>query len=507
MATDLPPRPGNPSTAAPHRPVSIAIIGAGFSGIAAAIALKRAGYHDIVIYDRASGVGGVWRHNTYPGAACDVPSALYSFSYEHNDRWSRPFAPQAEIQSYLEHCADKYGLRRHIRLRTEIVSADFDGATGAWTLTTATGQRHNATILVPACGQLSRPRLPDIPGLSDFSGELFHSAEWDHSFDLTGKRVAVIGNGASAVQLVPHLARKAKKLTVFQRSAEYIIPKPDYQIPRVQAALFDRIPALHKAIRAAVWGVAEYANPAFTNDFGRLHNVYLAPFYLAAKAQLRLQVRDPQLRAKLTPSFRIGCKRVLLSSDYYPALTRPNTEVVTGGITGVAGNGILTADGVKREYDAVICATGFQTHGFIAPMRITGRHGLGLTEAWAGSPAAYLGMAVPGFPNLFLMYGPNTNFGSGSIVYILESQARYLADAVRQLDRGGARYLEVRQGAFDRFSAEARRRLAHSVWATGGCSSWYANGKGVVTTNWPGLMSEYYRRTRRVNLADYVLTI
>ncbi|MGH3736337.1 MAG: flavin-containing monooxygenase [Micromonosporaceae bacterium] len=480
---------------------TVAIIGSGFSGLATAIGLKRAGY-DFTVFERAEGVGGVWRHNSYPGAACDVASSLYSYSFAPNPDWSRPFAPQSEIQAYLERCVRTYGLAGHLRFGTEIASAEFRD--GRWHLETTGGQRHTADVLVPACGQLTRPAYPRISGIEDFTGTVFHSAEWDHTHDLTGKRVAVVGNGASAVQLVPPVAEQAAELTVYQRSAEYLIPKPDYAHRAWQKWLYRRVPGALKLVRGAWWAIGEYVNPALTRNWSdRARHAWLAPFRAAARLQLRLAIRDPELRRKLTPDYTMGCKRILLSSNYYPALARPHVDVVADPITEIAPNGVLTADGTKREVDTIIFATGFQSGGFVAPMRVTGLGGRDLNQAWADGPAAYLGMTVPGFPNLFLMYGPNTNFGGGSIVYILECQARYIVDAVRHLD--DASQLDVRQDTYDRFGAEVQRRLASSVWATGGCTSWYTHN-GRVTNNWPGLMYEYRRRTRRFQPDEYVIT-
>ncbi|MFE4457373.1 flavin-containing monooxygenase [Nocardia tengchongensis] len=483
---------------------SVAIIGSGFSGLATAIGLKRAGFDDFVVFERAEGPGGVWRHNTYPGAACDVASSLYSFSFEPNPNWSRPFAPQPEIKSYLEHCVERYGLTPHMRYRTEIAATEFDERTGVWTVETTTGERSTHTMVVAACGQLTRPSFPKIPGLDEFEGTRFHSAEWDHDHDLTGKRVAVVGNGASAVQLVPQIVDRVRSLTVFQRSAEYLMPKPDYAHASWEHTLFDKVPGALRALRGAWWAIGEYVNPALTLPMSRtVRHAYLAPFYLAIKAQLRLQIRDKELRRKLTPDYQMGCKRILLSSNYYPALARENADVVTDSITEITPNGIITADGTKHEVDTIVFATGFQAGGFVAPMTVRGLGGQDLSRSWNSEPQAFLGMTVSGFPNFFLMYGPNTNFGGGSIVYILESQARYIVDAVRTLTERRAGYMDVRPESFDAFSAEAQRRLANSVWATGGCNSWYTNDKGKVTNNWPGLMSEYRRRTRRVDPRDY----
>lgn len=486
------------------RQPSVAIVGTGFSGLATAIGLKKAGFTDFTIFERSQQVGGVWQHNTYPGAACDVASSLYSFSFEPNSRWSRPFAPQAEIQAYLEHCVEKYGLSEHLRFGTEITAAEFDESAGAWTLTDQDGTAYTADVFVPACGQLTRPSIPDLPGLDDFEGRIFHSAEWDHDYDLSGKRVAVVGNGASAVQLVPPVAKQAAALTVFQRSAEYLVPKPDYPHPAWETWLYDKIPGTQKALRGAWWTIGEYVNPALVSNWSdRARKAWLAPILAATKVQLRLQVKDPELRAKLTPDYTIGCKRILLSSSYYPAVAKPHVDVVTDRITEIAPSGVVTSDGTKRQVDTIIFATGFQSKNFVTPMTVTGRDGADLNQVWADGPAAYLGMTVPRFPNLFLMYGPNTNFGGGSIVYILESQARYIVDAVTKLDRSGASYLDVKQDVYDEFSAEVQGRLSTSVWATGGCTSWYVAENGRVTNNWPGLMSEYRRRTRSLDPTEY----
>ncbi|WP_405485236.1 flavin-containing monooxygenase [Nocardia sp. NBC_00511] len=483
---------------------SIGIIGSGFSGLAAAIGLKQAGFDDFVVFERAEGPGGVWRHNTYPGAACDVASSLYSFSFEPNPNWSRPFAPQPEIKGYLEHCVEKYGLTGHMRYGVEIAAATFDEESGTWTIETTTGDKSEFDIVVAAGGQLTRPSFPKIPGIETFDGTVFHSAEWNHDHDLTGERVAVVGNGASAVQLVPQIVDKTRTLTVFQRSAEYLIPKPDYLQANWEHKLYDRVPGVLRALRGAWWSIGEYVNPALTLPMSRTaRHAYLAPLYLASKAQLRLQIRDKELRRKLTPDYQMGCKRILLSSNYYPALARENADVVTDSITEITPNGIMTADGTKHEVDTIVFATGFQAGGFVAPMTVRGLDGQDLSGSWNGEPQAYLGLTVTGFPNFFLMYGPNTNFGGGSIVYILESQARYLVDAVRTLAARKVAYMDVKPEAFDAFSTEAQRRLRNSVWATGGCHSWYTNDKGKVTNNWPGLMSEYRRRTAKVNPADY----
>ena len=485
------------------RDVRIAVVGTGFSGLAAAISLKKAGFRTLTIFERSSRVGGVWNANEYPGCACDVASSLYSFSFEPNPNWSRPFAPQPEIRAYLEHCLRKYDLASNVLFNTEVTAADFDQTRAVWTLTTASGETNEFDVVIAACGQLTQPSYPNVAGIDSFEGTAFHSAQWNHDHDLSGERVAVIGNGASAVQIVPSIAPKVRELVVFQRSNEYIVPKPDYQHPEWEKAIYRYVPGALKALRFAWWTFGEYGNPGFTLPTGRFHNAYFAPVLGLVNWQLRKQVRDPELRRKLTPDYKIGCKRILLSSTYYPAITGKNARVVTEQITGISPNGIVTADGVKHEVDTIVYATGFKTRGFVAPMKVRGVEGQDLNEFWADGPQAYLGMSVPKFPNFFVMYGPNTNFGGGSIVYVLESQARYIVDGVRNLRDSGAAYIDLKPEVFARFSTEMQRRLRKSVWAAGGCTSWYKNAKGVVTNNWAGTMLEYRFRTRRMNLDNY----
>ncbi|MBO2453874.1 NAD(P)/FAD-dependent oxidoreductase [Actinomadura barringtoniae] len=485
--------------AAPREP-SIAIVGSGFSGIGLAIGLKKAGFTDITIYEKAGGLGGVWRDNTYPGAACDAPSHLYSYSFEPKPDWTRRFAEQPEILSYLRHCADAYDLGPHFRFGTEVTQAEFQPAAGNWRLHTAAGERRDHDLLVTACGQLSNPAVPLIPGLEAFPGTVFHSARWDHDHDLRGKRVAVIGNGASAVQFVPLIAPDAADLTVFQMEAHWVSRKPDRVYPRWRKALNRRVPAVQKLSRLGIFLWFELLlNPALVTPRGRralsAHIRALCSFTLRT-------VRDPALRRRLTPEYEPGCKRILTSSDYYEALNRPNVHVIDHPVTEVTPHGLRTADGEHFPADTVILATGFRSQDFVAPMRVIGLHGLELNAAWKDGARAYLGLAVNGFPNFFLMYGPNTNVGSGSIVHMLESQIAYIVQAARLLGRGN-RSLDVRADVLDQFDSDAQRRLSTSVWNRGGCDSWYLDAERRNTNNWPGYMTGYRRRTRRLNPADY----
>ncbi|OHU49348.1 flavin-containing monooxygenase [Mycobacteroides chelonae] len=473
---------------------SVAIIGAGFSGLAAAIELLAAG-HDVILYERAEDVGGVWRENTYPGAACDVPSAYYCFSFDPNPRWSRRYAPQPEILEYLRTAADKYKVRERIRFGTAIVSASFDADTGRWCLESSHGDRFWADVLVPAVGQLSRPTLPEIPGRESFAGPSFHSAQWDDTVSLAGKRVAVIGTGASSIQLVPEIAPIVHSLKVFQRSAPYIVPRPDSPLTRLHHVLASRIPATLRAQRLSWQALTE----GFT---GVLHYSPLLSRAMTSmsRAFMRYQTRgDAELFGKVWPDYPLGCKRVLFSNTYLPALRRDNATLITDSIAEITPDGVLSATGEHHAADLIIYGTGFAAGGFLDHVTITGLTGTELREQWSQGARAYLGMAVPGFPNMFLMYGPNTNLGSGSIVAMLECQAAYIRQAVDAVGPGLA--LDVDPGTEDVHDAALQARLGGGVWSR--CESWYVGPNGRVTTNWPGLVSEYRRRTKEFAISDY----
>ncbi|SEG08429.1 Predicted flavoprotein CzcO associated with the cation diffusion facilitator CzcD [Thermomonospora echinospora] len=485
-----------------RRDLSIAVVGAGFSGIGLAIGLKQAGFTDLTIFDKADGVGGVWRDNTYPGAACDAPSYLYSYSFEPKPDWTRRFAEQPEILDYLRHCTAAYGLTPHLRLGIEIIDAEFDAARGRWRVRTGDGEHLEYDLLVAACGQLSNPAVPRLPGMDSFGGTMFHSARWDHDHDLTGARVAVVGNGASAIQFVPLIASDAESLTVFQLEVHWISRKPDRVYPRWRHALNRRVPAVQKLSRLGIFLWFELVlNPSLVSPRGR--RLLSAPVRALCRYALR-SVRDPKLRDRLTPRYEPGCKRILTSSEYYETLNRPNVGVIDSPITELTPDGVRTADGEHHLADTVIWATGFRSQDFVAPMRVTGPHGTELNDAWKDGARAYLGLAVPGFPNFFLMYGPNTNVGSGSIVHMLESQIAYIVQAAHLLARG-VTSMDVREDVLDRFDAAAQRRLSASVWNQGGCDSWYLDADRRNTNNWPGFMTGYRRRTRRLNPSDYHL--
>ena len=489
------------------RSVSVAIVGAGFGGVAAAVRLKQQGQHDIVVLERGDRVGGVWRANTYPGAACDVPSHLYSLSFAPNPSWSRRFSPGEEIQRYLEGVAEQFGVTPHIRFGQDVERASFDEDTGRWHLQIANSEDVEAEVLITACGQLTRASIPAVPGLERFKGTMFHSAHWDHEFDPKGKRVAVLGTGASAIQFAPAIATEVDHLTVFQRSAPWVLGKTDRLYPERVKRLHARFPVLPKVWRSAWRLWMESLVPVFTRPDGRAARatkpLYMALSHLNRFVQLR---GDRRLWKATTPDYPVGCKRILITADWFPMLRRPNVDLVTDRIAEVTEEGVVTESGERHEVDAIIFGTGFTATDFLAPMEVSGRGGRSLArDAWARGGEAYLGIAVPDFPNMFLLYGPNTNHGTGSALELLEAQAGYAAQAVGLLATGAAERLEVRREVHDAFQAEMAARLADSVWV--GCSSWYVNEHGRITNNWPGSQTEYRRRTRRVDLGDYVTRV
>ncbi|WIX79108.1 NAD(P)/FAD-dependent oxidoreductase [Amycolatopsis carbonis] len=476
------------------RTPSVLIVGTGFGGVGTAIELKRAGFHDFTILERADEPGGVWRENTYPGAACDIPSPLYSFSYAPNPHWPKRFSMQPDIHAYLKRVVADHDLGPHIRYGQEVTAATFDE--GRWRVETAGGETFEADVFVPAVGQLSRPVLPDIAGRDSFEGVAFHSAQWNHEADLAGKRVAVIGTGASAIQFVPELQKRVGKLTIFQRTAPYIMAKNDTRYARWQKRLFERLPATQLLGRLRIFLLAEYATYAMTR-----HPVLAKAFELRTSQLRRKYIKDPSLRRKLTPKYPLGCKRILFTNDYLPALAQPNVEVETGRIREITPRGVRTEGGVEHEADVIVYGTGFNATDFLGSMKVLGLDGRSLDDAWRGGARAYLGMTMPGFPNLFCVYGPNTNLGAGSIIYMIERQARYIRQAVEQLARPGVSYLDVRPEVEERYDREVQQRLGHSVWSA--CTSWYRQADGRVSTNWPGLVTEYDRRTRVLDPADF----
>lgn len=476
----------------------IAIIGTGFGGIGLAIQLQQAGFNDFVLLEKEADVGGCWRDNSYPGAACDVPSHLYSFSFEPKFDWSRKFAPQREIYAYIRHCAEKHRLLPKVQFNTEVTAARFDEQDGVWIISTKTGKTIIARMLVSACGQLNRPAYPRLKGIENFKGEVFHSAKWNHGYDLTGKKVAVVGTGASAIQFVPEIAKQVQKLTLFQRSAPYVIPKPDRGYSALEQAAYEKLPVLHTLSRGSIYSQHEVRALAFT-----ALKAAMKPFEMQFKLHLHQSVKDPVLRAKLTPDYPLGCKRILISNNYYQTLSQPHVEVVTDGIGEVTATGIKTTTGQDCPVDAIIYGTGFEATDFLAPMTVTGRQGQELSAAWRDGAEAYLGMTVSGFPNLFILYGPNTNLGHNSIVYMLESQFAYIVDALKQIKQQRWHFVDVRpqvQGVYNRW---VQQQIKKTVWEDG-CTSWYKTASGKNTNNWPGFTLLYRHKTRQFQPADYL---
>jgi cation diffusion facilitator CzcD-associated flavoprotein CzcO len=481
--------------------VKLAIIGSGFAGLGMAIQLKKAGYDDFVILEKADDLGGTWRDNLYPGCACDVPSHMYSFSYELNPGWSRMFAPQQEIWDYLRRCADKYALRSHMRFGSTVDALEWDESDRHWRVTLTDGTVLTPKAVVSGIGALHVPSLPAIAGAERFAGTMFHSAQWDHSCDLRGKRVAVIGTGASAIQFVPPVAEEASSLRVFQRTPPWIQPKPDFVIPRWARGAFRHVPGVQRAFRNTIYWVLETRATGFT-----INPKLMAPQEKVARAHIARQVRDPELRAKVTPDYTIGCKRILLSSDYYPALSKPHVDVVTDEITQITETGLVTADGTEHEADVIIYGTGFKVTDALGEQRIIGRDGLKIQEAWADGIEAHHGITIAGFPNLFFLLGPNTGLGHNSVVFMIESQVQHVLSCLRLLTEEKAESIEVRPSAQRKFNDRMQRRLNKAVWSEGGCKSWYLDEHGVNRTLWPGFTFEYWARTRRARGRDYKLS-
>ena len=477
---------------------SLAVVGGGFAGVGAAVMLARAGHRDVTVFERGERVGGVWHHNTYPGAACDVASHLYEFSFAPNPRWTRRYAPQAEIQRYLEDVARDNGVLDRIRTSTEVQRARWDGERAKWLLDTSAGP-HEADVLITACGQLSVPSVPALPGLESFAGPTFHTAQWRHDVDLAGKRVAVVGTGCSAIQVVPAIQPIAGRVDVYQRSPGWTMPKGDFAYPPRVQQLFARFPAVQRLDRAAVFAFMELGAAAMTK-----HRWLLGPFRALGRRQITKAISDPELRRKLMPSDEIGCKRIMLTDDWYPTLAQPNVSLVDERIAEVTPHGLRTAGGSERAADVLVLATGFKSHGFVAPMEVVGDGGRTLADAWGAVPRAYLGLTVPGFPNLFLLYGPNTNGGTGSVIYTIEAGVTHVLAALAELDRAGAQRIEVRRDAADAFDRELRAALTGTVWHSG-CRNWYVDENGNDPNQWPWVWSAYRRRTAELAPGAYAL--
>jgi len=475
----------------------IAIIGAGFAGIGTAIRLRQSGIESFTIFERANEIGGTWRDNTYPGAACDVPSHVYSLSFEPNPDWTRKFSPSDEIQAYLLRLVEKWRLREKLRLNTEIAEARFDEARGVWTLTTANSETIEARVVVSGVGGLVDPATPDIKGLQSFGGELFHTARWRHDVDLAGRRVAVIGTGASAVQVVPAIAPEVAKLSVFQRTPAWVVPKLDFGYSEQARRRYAQHPIRLRTSRLLQYGLSELLGPMIFLDAKRLSALGEA----MSLRHLRAQVADPELRRRLTPSFQFGCKRILVSDDYWASFERGNVELVTDPIDEIVHGGIQTKDGRLHELDVIVLATGFEVSLAQAPFPISGRGGRALDDAWRQGAVAYKGMTVSGFPNWFILMGPNTGPGHTSVLVFTEAQIEHVLGAIRKLKDENLRYVDVRQDVQDRYNQRIQARMKHMVWHT--CKSWYLSPDGSNHSLYPGFAAEYALRARHFRAADY----
>jgi cation diffusion facilitator CzcD-associated flavoprotein CzcO len=474
----------------------VVIIGSGFSGLAMAVELKRAGREDFVVLERANDVAGTWRDNTYPGCACDVPSHLYSFGFAPNSEWSSTFSPQPEIHAYIRRVAEEQGLMPHIRFGIEVESAEWDDDACEWRLQTSGGQM-TAAAIASAAGPLSEPAIPDIPGLGDFKGTIFHSATWDHDHDLAGERVAVVGTGASAIQFVPQIQPKVAQLHLFQRTPPWIMPRPDRPITKLERFLYRRWPATQIAMRNAIyWGRESFAIPM-------LHHRLSKIIEKAGRRHLERQVKDPELRARLTPDYAPGCKRILVSNDYLPSLDKPNVEVVTDRIAQIREHSVVDANGVEREVDTIILGTGFHVTDLPIADRVRGRDGRTLAEHWDGTLSALRGTTVAGFPNLFFVLGPNTGLGHTSVVLMAEAQAGYIRQALEHMDRAGVAAIEPRQQAQDAWNEEIQRKSQGTVWLNGGCDSWYIDRNGKNSTLWPDHTFRFFSAVKRFQPSEY----
>jgi cation diffusion facilitator CzcD-associated flavoprotein CzcO len=486
------------SAGAPPVHVRVAVIGSGFGGLGAAIRLQQRGIDDFVVLERAPALGGTWRDNRYPGAACDVPSHLYSFSFASNPRWSRWYSPQPEIRAYLERCAAQFGVLPRLRFGHEVLRIDWDESARRWQVQTSHGT-YVAQFVVAAPGPLAEPKLPDLPGLESFAGRMFHTARWPDDVDLRGRRVAVIGTGASVVQVVPAIQPLVGRLVVFQRTPPWVIPRNDFALSGRLQPWLERVPLLRRLVRGGLYLSHEVAGLPFRHPLLARLGQQLARF------QLRRQVQDPALRRALTPDYLIGCKRVLLSDDWYPALQQPNVALVTGGAIAITPRGVVGADGAEHAADVIVLGTGFDVTEVRFAARVFGRGGRRLADDWHPSPHAHLGTTVSGYPNLFFVLGPNTALGHSSVVLMIESQLEHVLSAIDRADSLGVEVLEPRPEAQSRFVASVDRRMRRTVWLAGGCRSWYLDAAGRNSAIWPGSVGAFRRRVAPFRDAEYRL--
>jgi cation diffusion facilitator CzcD-associated flavoprotein CzcO len=479
--------------------VDVLIVGAGFSGLCMGIKLLEVGIKNFLVIEKSDDVGGTWYENRYPGCACDVPAHLYSFSFERNPGWTRMFASQPEIWQYLKSCVERYGLTPYIRFKIRFHEAAWNEAAGVWNITAGENLKIQARVLISGMGALHVPHYPEIPGIERFSGASFHSATWKPEVDLTGKAVAVVGTGASAIQFIPKIAPKTGRLYVFQRTPPWIVPRLDFGFSEKARERFRKMPGLAWAFRKFLFLSLEWRVLSFLGDrFVREHLEKIA------RRHLERSVRDPKLRAALTPKYQIGCKRILLSDDFYPSLKLPHVEVVTERIAEVREKSIVTQDGAERPVDVLIYGTGFHVTDQFIGMRLVGRGGVEIHDAWRNGMSAYLGVTVSGFPNFFILLGPNTGLGHNSVVLMIEAQVGYVLHCLQFMRRQKIAAMEVRQESQRHFAANIHDRMSRTVWQSGGCRSWYQDTHtGENTTLWPGSVIEYMRQMRSVSLSEY----
>jgi cation diffusion facilitator CzcD-associated flavoprotein CzcO len=480
--------------------LDVAIVGSGFSGIGMAIQLKKAGMSNFQIFERAKDLGGTWRDNSYPGCACDIPSHLYSFSFEPNANWPRKYSPYNEIFAYLKRCFKKHNLAEKTVFDANISECSFDEHTNQWMLKTSDGETYRAKFLVVGAGPLNKPNLPNFPGADAFEGPSFHSSQWDHTLDVTDKNIAVIGTGASAIQIVPAIADKVKKLSLFQRTAPWVIPRWDREISKFEQSVYKWVPPLRWLYRNLIYWYQEQGGLAFVTNIGAHKTIEKLARWHMGKV-----IQTPALLEKLTPKYRIGCKRILLSDDYYPALARDNVDVVTSDIAKLDRTGVITTDGTHYSVDAIIYGTGFAATEFIAPMKIYGTEGRELGKQWKQSAETLLGISTAGFPNFFVLVGPNTGLGHNSMVFMIEAQVNYIVSCLKTLRRKNSERLDLKPEAQRAFSAEVQEKMAKTAWMSG-CKSWYLSPDGKNYTLWPGFTVSYWLKTRKFNADHYNLS-
>jgi cation diffusion facilitator CzcD-associated flavoprotein CzcO len=483
-----------------ERHAKVIIVGAGFSGLGLAVRLKEQGTNDFLVLERAEDVGGTWTANSYPGCTCDIPSHLYSFSFAPNPNWSATYSPQPEIRDYLRRCADRFGVRTHLRTNVAVSEARWLDDEQLWELDTSAGT-YTAQVLVSAMGPLTEPKMPDVPGLGDFEGKVVHSARWDHDYDLRGMRVASIGTGASAIQYVPEIAGAVEKLHIFQRTAPWIMPHGNRAITNLERSVYRRFPPAQQVVRAGVYASRELLVLGFAKKprlMGLVERL--------SRAHIKKQISDPELLRKVSPNYTIGCKRIVPSNRWYPTLSRPNVELVTGGLREVRARSVVDSAGIEREVDAIILGTGFHVTDMPAAYQIHGRSGARLEDVWQGSPRAYLGTSIPQFPNFFMLLGPNTGLGHGSMVYMIESQIEHIRTAIRTIEQSDATTIEVRPEAHEAYNLDVDARMRGTVWDLGGCSSFYLDRTGRNATLWPDWTWRFRRLAAEPDIGAYQLS-